>query len=53
MTEMKMLRHIYNIDWEDHATNDNIMEEAKIEVVTCNRYEEETSSMVWTCMQKR
>jgi len=32
---MRMLRHIYNIDWEveDHVTNDNIKEEAKIETI--------------------
>jgi len=22
-TEMRMLQHIYNINWEDHVTNDN------------------------------
>ena len=32
-TEMRMLRHIYNIDWEDHITNDSIREEAKIEAI--------------------
>ena len=32
-TEMRMLRHIYNIDWEDHVTNDSIREEAKIEAI--------------------
>jgi len=50
ITQMRMLRHIYNIDWEDHVTrkykglgqNKNY----------CNRHEEETSSMVWTCTQK-
>jgi len=30
-TEIMMLQHIYNINWEDHVTNDNIKEEAKIE----------------------
>jgi len=30
-TEMRMLRHIYNINWKDHVKNDNIKEEAKIE----------------------
>jgi len=32
-TEMRMLRHIYNINWEDHVTNDNIKKEAKIEAI--------------------
>jgi len=32
-TEMRMLQHIYNINWEDHVTNDNIKEEAKIEAI--------------------
>jgi len=32
-SEMRMLRHIYNINWEDHVTNDNIKEEAKIEAI--------------------
>ena len=32
-TEMRMLRHIYNIDWEDHVTNDSIREEAKIAAI--------------------
>ena len=32
-TEMRMLRHIYNVDWEDHITNDSIREEAKIEAI--------------------
>jgi len=30
VTEMRMLWHIYNIEWEDHVTNDNIREEPKI-----------------------
>ena len=30
---MRMLRHIYNVDWEDHITNDSIREEAKIEAI--------------------
>ena len=30
-TEMRMLRHIHNIDWEDHITNEHIREMAKIE----------------------
>jgi len=33
-TEMRMLRHIYNIDWGDHVTHDNIREEAKKETIT-------------------
>jgi len=32
-TVMRMLRHIYIINWEDHITNDNINEEAKIEAI--------------------
>jgi len=35
-TEMRMLQHIYNIDWEDHVTNDNIREEAKLEAIVIN-----------------
>jgi len=31
-TEMRML-YIYNINWEDHVTNDSIKEEAKIEAI--------------------
>jgi len=32
-TEMRMLQHIYNINWENHVTNDNIKEETKIEAI--------------------
>jgi len=32
-TEMRMLQHIYNINWEDHVTNANIKEEAKTEAI--------------------
>jgi len=32
-TEMRMLQHIYNINLEDHVTNDNIKKEAKIEAI--------------------
>jgi len=32
-TEMRMLRHIYNINWEDYVTNDKIREEAKIAAI--------------------
>jgi len=39
---------MYNINWEDHVTNDNIKELAKIETIAI-----ETSSMVWACVQKR
>jgi len=31
-TEMRMLQYIYNINWENHVTNDNI-KEAKIEAI--------------------
>jgi len=30
-----MFQHIYNIDWEDHVTNDNIRE-VKIEAIAIN-----------------
>jgi len=33
-TEMRMLQHIYNINWEDHVTNDNMKEAVKIEAIT-------------------
>jgi len=40
------------MNWENHVTNDNIKEEAKIKANN-KRHEEETSSMVWTCAQKK
>jgi len=32
-TEMRMLQHIYNINWEDHVRNYNRKEEAKIKAI--------------------
>ena len=31
--KMRMLQNNYNIDWEDHVTNDSIREEAKIAAI--------------------
>ena len=33
-TEMRMMRHIHNIRWEDHVTNDSIREMAKLEAIS-------------------
>ena len=33
-TEMRMIRHIHNIRWEDHVTNDSIREMGKLEAIS-------------------
>ena len=33
-TEMRMMRHIHKIRWEDHVTNDSIREMAKLEAIS-------------------
>jgi len=33
-TEMRMLRHIHRINWEDHVKNEDISSEAKVRPVS-------------------
>jgi len=33
-TKVRMMRHIQNIRWEDHVTNDSIREMAKLEAIS-------------------
>lgn len=40
---MRMLKHIYNIYWEDHMSNDSIREDIKIEKIGLDKHEKTTT----------